>query len=168
MRKFIHTLLVFIIFIFAVSSYSKLTQFEATGEKRDSFSFEEVCKFYGINHLPLIEAPDMHRLDCMGKTIEVTEFCSEKFKTKNLLRGYTVSETKMVVCHRADVVKLSVTCDERDKEYCLSSKDGCMKLKTIFAKELELVHQSLIPSDDSEKQLNCYYSNDGDENLARL
>jgi len=149
--------------LFCHLSLAKVIQNDVTLSKKELFTYKDACEFMGHKESPLIEE-GLLELDCMGRKIQVSDFCQQKSKDPGLLRGFVDREEKKVVCQSGERVILGVLCDERDKKYCQTSENGCLQLKKIFAARLELVHHALLENKEGKK-VQCYFSNDSNNDL---
>ncbi len=139
-------------------------------EKEQSFDLKSVCEHSGVKNALLVDIKDAHRIDCMGKTVAVADFCSQKFKDKKdennlaLTKSYVGIATKRVYCQLGESVLVRLNCNEGHEGLCKSASTGCEKLGNSFASNLPLQDSTKIGD-----VLRCYFSaNDLDEfNLER-
>lgn len=134
-------------------------------QSEKTFTFEKVCKDLLQRESPLIDAASIGKLDCMGKTVEVIDFCKKEFPEEpGLARGLVDLESKKVKCQIASRVIMSYQCAGGDG-LCADKDIGCYLLKERFAANLKISHASILQGKDSSK-LNCYFSSSkGDEVL---
>lgn len=138
---------------------AKLTKYEVTNSKKRIFEFKEVCREMGHKNLIMVDSLSKSKVDCMGNFIKVSDFCAHKYKdSPYLLRGYVDIRKKKVVCHSGENVIVSVSCDKRDGKLCRKKKQGCEKLRSIFAKRHHEIHNSLVKNDSGQNILSCYFS----------
>ncbi len=151
--KLIITTLLFVFSGLALST--EPVKLDTTHPSIKNFELHEVCEAQGLKHILLAEAVGTSQVDCMGKTVGVTEFCKKKFpESKNLLRGF-INYQKMATCHFADNLILSIDC-EKFPNYCNNPKRGCRALKTIYAVTLDVDHSGKVFSDEGTR-LKCYF-----------
>jgi len=151
--------------IFSSLTFGKALEVRVLAEKEESFELKSVCEHAGVKDALLIDIKDSHRIDCMGRTVAVADFCSQKFKKPKenskiaLTKSYVGLATKRVYCQLGESVLVRLNCNEGHSALCKSAGNGCEKLKASFA--------SGLPLQDSRKigeVLRCYYSaNDLDE-----
>lgn len=109
---------------------------------------------------PLIEVVSGTILDCMGKKIQVGNFCEKKLATDPYyLRGYLDKETKEAVCVSGKKVLFKYQCVKlSDRELCSRpAEKSCLSIREKLAKRLDLVHSSFVKSEKGIKQLNCFF-----------
>ena len=127
---------------------------EVSHPQYKEFDYAEVCEAMGAKNSILNTAKSLTEIECFNKNYFIIDFCFKKFPMdKGLTRGYIDRHAKKVVCELSNSVMLSVSCDSRDLKYCFNPKEGCEKLRKIYAIRLEVAHYSML-----EKNLNCYYS----------
>ena len=127
---------------------------EVTSLGVTEFDFKEVCEELGVKDPVIITPVNGHSIECLNKKFSLTEFCHKKIPAdKPLARGYANKESRKVVCEMASKVMFSLSCDREHIKFCKNAKNGCEKLKKIFAYRLDLAHYSML-----EKALNCYFS----------
>lgn len=120
-----------------------------------TFTLKEFCQQM-VNHpAPLIEVKSIAVVDCMGKKVNVSDFCQQKMVTDPYyLRGYAKDDR--VECLSGKKVIFKYGCRKKDRLCAMKPDVACTELKTKLAYRLDLIHFSLI---DKEKyqQLNCFY-----------
>ncbi|MBP9681319.1 MAG: hypothetical protein KBD76_07935 [Bacteriovorax sp.] len=142
------------ILFLSLSLNAAVLKHERSSVVNKEFDYTEFCQTLGAKHSELISVKSMSEIECMNKSYEVLDFCLKKFpEDKWLTRGYVDQAKKKIICEMSKSVMVSVSCDKRDSLYCLNPKEGCEKLRKIFAHRLEIAHFSLL-----EKNLNCYFS----------
>ena len=123
-----------------------------TKSSREILDPKFVCSTLGKNRNLLVTPDPPARLDCMGQKLNLTHFCRHHFSgRKNLLRGFY--DSKRVVCQFGQAVFLSLKCDGKYKNQCLSPKKSCRKFNQIVAHDLILVKASLL----EREKLNCHF-----------
>lgn len=123
------------------------------------FDFKDVCSEFGHKDVLFVDSISTSTIDCMKVKINASDFCQKKLSDDPLyLRGYVDLKKRKVLCQKGYRVLLSLTCEDDHLYYCKkSSQYGCQQLQNIFAKNLELVHSSIILNGDIH-HLNCYFS----------
>lgn len=109
---------------------------------------------------PLIEAVSGTELDCMGKKIDVANFCDKEMAADPYyIRAYVDRESKEVVCHSGKKVLFKYQCVKlKDHRLCDSAaKVSCEMMKQKIAKRLDIVHSSITKNEKGIKELNCYF-----------
>lgn len=122
------------------------------------FSLKEACSKMGFKNLVIVEQVKQSAIDCMGKKLDVNDFCDKFSNQKNFTRGYIDSDARRVICEEATGVSLSVTCekDGAHEKVCISPEKSCHILKKLYARRLALIHSAFL--DIFPGQVNCYYS----------
>jgi hypothetical protein len=150
----------FVILFFQRASYGALSRFDVYGGEKLYHDLSQVCLEQLNRSSPIIDIIDHKTLDCMGERADVTEFCYQKNKTEEgYLRGYVDQKLKKVICQRAQRLIVQYRCVDRDLSvFCEEAARGCAKVKEIFAKNIPIIHQSLIERKSIRvKELNCYF-----------
>ena len=109
---------------------------------------------------PLIEIVSGTVIDCMGKKIDVGNFCDKEMAADPYyLRAYVDRESKEVVCHSGKKVLFKYQCVKLSDRILCDSKAqaSCQQMKQKLAKRLDLVHASIIKNEKGIKELNCYF-----------
>jgi hypothetical protein len=153
----VKSLFIFLFILSVPTSFSEVLKFDVSGYKRELFSYKEVCEEMGVKHLVMIEVLDPVHLDCMGKKVNVKNFCLKKVNNGNFIRGYINSKLSEVACEMGREAFVSIGCDKRDKHFCKNPIKGCEKLNRIFAHSHALNHYSFNEK-DVDNVLNCYFS----------
>jgi hypothetical protein len=137
--------------------FGKVLRVQDEGASFSYHPYKEVCAFFGKKDVLLADKLDARTIDCMGHEFKIEKFCVEKYaKDTSYTRARFDIADKNVTCHKSKAVILSILCDEKHKEYCKEPRQGCLKLKKVFARNHELVRASLLES--LPVQLKCYYS----------
>jgi hypothetical protein len=124
------------------------------------FSFKTVCEKMVTHEAPLIDAISGTELDCMGKKIEVGNFCDKELAADPYyLRAFIDKEKREVVCHSGKKVLFKYLCVKlSDKDLCnKEAKVSCTTIQKKLAKRLDMVHFSFTKNEKGIKQLNCYF-----------
>ncbi len=149
MLNFIVLVSFFPFLIFAQISKVKLME-----SKKIAFEPKEVCKDLKYRHLLLVEIVNSHQIDCMGKKVDVQNYCRKKFANNpKFSRGYVDKKSKKVICQMANAILLSLKCINNYKKLCLNHKKSCINLGKIFAYNLNMYH-SFISRD---RELQCHF-----------
>ncbi|MCP4912517.1 MAG: hypothetical protein GY909_05315 [Oligoflexia bacterium] len=144
-------------FVLSLGAWAKLLKHQITDRSRSIFTYHQVCMANGVKHLPLVSALNTYELDCMGKTVNVQEFCQNKFKDDpKLLRGFISKKLKEVVCEKGSMLEVSLSCDKKHLPFCKNPKMGCLNLKNIFAFNHKVEFVSFVKK-DVDDQLNCIF-----------
>lgn len=109
---------------------------------------------------PLIEVASGTELDCMGKKVQVGEFCEKELAADPYyLRGFVNKDKKEVVCVSGKKVLFKYQCVKlSDKKLCdANAKSACVFIQNKLAKRLDMVHSSFTQNDKGIKQLNCFF-----------
>lgn len=149
---------IFLILIFSLSSplCAEVLKFDITGYKRDLYTYKAVCQEMGHKNLLLVEPKNVMHMDCMGEVVNIRSFCQRVSPKETFLRGYINEKMKEVVCMHGKSAFLSIGCDKRDKVYCESPKEGCLRLNRIYAYSHQLEYHSFIEK-DVDNVLNCHF-----------
>lgn len=129
------------------------------GESIQSFELQTICKEMGHKENLIVEAKNSNQIDCMGRIVEIADFCEKKFPLEKdgqklfLTKASIGMATKRGYCERGEAVLLRLNCDSDHSSYCTSAKNGCEKLGKIFARQLPLEEARKI-----ESILRCFYS----------
>ncbi len=146
-----------------------------------SFTYEEACrlkidpkkiqdKLSLTDSSSMIDVLDINTLDCFGKKILVKKFCLERFpNNKRFTDSYIDKVKKKVICQFADQViaefnidlkqiKSSGKTSEKEKEREKIQKNYCLKLKEIYAFNLQMFESSILPE---ENRLKCHFTAKG-------
>lgn len=157
------SILILFIFLYTGAAWSKVIDHSVTGKRVEIYTLKEACQTLGHTELLLVDKKDRTHLDCMGTYEKVTTFCEKKFpKDKTLTRGYIDDTSNQVICERGANVTLKVACDKRDLPLCRRTKEGCEKLRKIFAVRHKLYRHTLVKFLKG-KALNCFYTSVEDE-----
>jgi len=143
--------------IYCCSSFAKIKEVIIIDPLERRFDFPRICRFKGIGQAPLIEIKNSLTLDCMGFSVKVNEFCEDKFKD-NLIKSFIDKKDKKVVCQTGKGARVKIICDKKHKKFCRSKLKGCESIHKIIAKDIPLIHSSVI-SENGQKSLNCYFLN---------
>ncbi len=151
-------------FFFVLSLQAAVLKHEVSNPQYKEFDYLEVCQAMGSKNTVLITPKSLTEIECLNKNYSIIDFCLKKFPMeKTLTRGYIDFHAKKAVCELSNSVMLSVSCDSRDLVYCFKPKEGCEKLRKIYAIGLEVAHYSML-----EKNINCYYSKPIGESLNEI
>ena len=108
----------------------------------------------GVENNLLESAIGMTDIDCTSRKISILEFCKKrKASRKSLIRGRVDSLDKTkAICEFAESVILRITCNDKFVD-CSKVESSCVKLKKVFAYDLEFHHSSV-----EKKILSCFYT----------
>lgn len=141
-------------------SFASVIQDDVATTDKVRFSFRTVCSKMVTHESPLIEVASGRELDCMGKKVNVGDFCfKEMAQDPYYLRAYIDSDSKEVVCHSGKKVLFKYLCTKlKDRPLCSGeAKASCVVIKDKLAKRLDMVHSSFTKNEKGIKQLNCYF-----------
>jgi hypothetical protein len=150
----------FLILIFSAFVHAHVIQDDVSVTERSSFSFAHVCSKMVTHEAPLIDAVSGTELDCMGKRVNVADFCEKEMAADPYyLRGSVSKTKKEVVCVSGKKVLFKYLCVKKtDAQYCGSSaKESCEVIQKKLARRLDMVHFSYTQNDKGIKQLNCFF-----------
>jgi hypothetical protein len=152
---------VIIAFLFVpVLSLAHIIQDDVSISERTRHSFKYTCSKSGFPDSPLIDYVSGTKLDCMGRKIEVGDFCEkEKVTDPYYLRAYVDKDKQEVVCVSGKKVLFKYLCVKAsDSSMCSSEAlKACTHIKGKLAKRLDLVHSSFVTNEKGIKQLNCFF-----------
>lgn len=129
-----------------------------TEKKRHSFKY--VCSKSGFSDSPLIDYVSGTKIDCMGRKVEVGDFCEKERATDPYyIRAYVDKDKQEVVCVSGKKVLFKYLCVKvSDVSMCSSeATKACSHVKGKLAKRLDLVHSSFVRNEKGIKQLNCFF-----------
>ena len=134
-----------------------VNQYQILNSHKKIFELKEVCALSGVKETPLLEIVGMKNIDCMGKMVNVFDFCSQQFaEHEEFLRG--IVEAKKVVCHFGQRAVVQVGCSKDDLAYCKDSLRGCAKVKRELARNLRLFHHGIAQNIQSKPtSLTCVF-----------
>jgi hypothetical protein len=152
--------MIFAILLLPLFAFSNVIQDDVSTTDKFRFSFKTVCQKMVTHETPLIEIVSGTVLDCMGKKVDVGNFCDKELAADPYyLRAYVDRESKEVVCHSGKKVLFKYQCVKlSDRVLCDSkAQASCQQMKQKLAKRLDLVHASIIKNEKGIKELNCYF-----------
>lgn len=152
--------MIFAILLLPLFAFSNVIQDDVSTTDKIRFSFKTVCQKMVTHETPLIEIVSGTVIDCMGKKIEVGNFCDKEMAADPYyLRAYVDRESKEVVCHSGKKVLFKYQCVKLSDRILCDSKAqaSCQQMKQKLAKRLDLVHASIIKNEKGIKELNCYF-----------
>lgn len=141
-------------FIFPANVHSKVIEYKNYILKENKYSLTEVCKSLTKRDSPLIDIDSISHINCMGKSLDVSVFCSDKEITNPYFtKAFISKKDKKVVCQSAKRVIVKYECSKEDfDKYCKDKELGCFLIKEKMAKRLSLAHSGL-----EKKILSCYF-----------
>lgn len=148
------------IFLYPLFVFSHVIQDDVSVTDRSRFTFGSVCKKMVTHESPLIEVVSGTELDCMGKKVNVADFCyKELAHDPYYLRGSIDKKSQEVICLSGKKVLFKYLCVKgKDKELCaMPAKLACEYIRGKLARRLDIVHSSFTQNPKSIKQLNCYF-----------
>jgi hypothetical protein len=149
-----------IFYFFSTSTFSHIIQDKISVVEKKNFSFKYVCDKSFSTDSPLIEALSSIQLDCMGRKINVSDYCEKEFLDHPYyLRAYIDRNKNEVICLMGKRVLIKFVCAKlKDQKFCsMSPQNACLEIRKKLAKSLNIVHASFIKNEKSLKQLNCFY-----------
>ena len=152
--------MIFAILLLPLFAFSNVIQDDVSTTDKIRFSFKTVCQKMVTHESPLIEIVSGTIIDCMGKKVEVGNFCDKELAADPYyLRAYVDRESKEVVCHSGKKVLFKYQCVKlSDRILCeAKAQASCNQMKQKLAKRLDLVHASIIKNEKGIKELNCYF-----------
>ncbi len=152
--------MIFALILFPILSFANILQDDVAVTDKIRHSFKAVCTKMVTHEAPLIEIVSGTQLDCMGKKINVADFCDKESVTDPYyLRAYIDAATKEVVCVSGKKVLFKYQCVKlSDKNLCAQdAKVSCAFIQEKLAKRLDMVHSSIVKNEKGIKQLNCFF-----------
>lgn len=141
-------------------SYAGVVRDEVAITDKVNFSWKTVCSKMVTHETPLIEAVSGTEIDCMGKKVNVSDFCfRELAQDPYYLRAFVREESKEVVCESGKKVNFKYQCVKlTDRRLCSqTSQKACAEIRVKLARRLDIVHHSFTNNDKGIKELNCYF-----------
>ncbi len=151
--------MVFFLFLISIS-YAGVIKDDVSVIDRVLFSWKAVCTKMVSFDSPLIEPVSGTEIDCMGKKVNVTDFCEKEMaQDPYFLRGYVNEASKEVVCQSGKKVIFKYQCVRlADKRICGQTAEiSCKEIRQKLARRLDIVHQSFTKNEKGIKELNCYF-----------
>ena len=152
--------MIFAILLLPLFAFSNVIQDDVSTTDKIRFSFKTVCQKMVTHETPLIEIVSGTVIDCMGKKVDVGNFCDKEMAADPYyIRAYVDRESKEVVCHSGKKVLFKYQCVKLSDRILCDSKAqaSCQQMKQKLAKRLDLVHASIIKNEKGIKELNCYF-----------
>jgi hypothetical protein len=152
--------MIFAILLLPLFAFSNVIQDDVSTTDKFRFPFKTVCQKMVTHESPLIEIVSGTVIDCMGKKVDVGNFCDKEMAADPYyLRAYVDRESKEVVCHSGKKVLFKYQCVKLSDRILCDSKAqaSCQQMKQKLAKRLDLVHASIIKNEKGIKELNCYF-----------
>jgi len=152
--------MIFALLFLPLFSFAHIVQDDVAIIEKNRHSFKYVCSKSGHPDSPLIDVVSGTQLDCMGKKIEVADFCDKELAADPYyLRGYVDKTKQEVVCVTGKKVLFKYQCVKlNDKAMCSSEpKKACLFIQKKLARRLDLVHSAFVTTEKGIKQLDCFF-----------
>jgi hypothetical protein len=152
--------MVFAILLLPLISFAHIIQDDVAVVEKSRHSFKSACSKMGYVDSPLIEIVSGSKLDCMGRKIDVGDFCYKELAADPYyLRGYIDKNANEVVCVSGKKVLFKYLCVKLgDKALCSQKAEAsCAFIQKKLARRLDLVHSSFVDNEKGIKQLNCFF-----------
>lgn len=146
--------------LFISLAHSGVVRDDVAISDKVSFSWKSVCSRMVSHESPLIEPVSGTEIDCMGKKVNVSDFCEKELaQDPYYLRGYVKEATKEVVCQSGKRVSFKYQCVRlADKKFCgQTAKASCSEIRQKLARRLDIVHYSFTRNAKGIRELNCYF-----------
>jgi len=144
-------------------AFGHIIQDDVSVSDKSRHSLKQVCTKMGHVEAPLIDVVSGTQIDCMGKKVDVGEFCDKELAADPYyLRAYIDREKNEVVCVSGKKVLFKYLCVKlSDKAMCSQeAKVSCAYIQKKLAKRLEMIHASFVNNEKGIKQLNCFFDSD--------
>lgn len=141
-------------------AFGHIIQDDVSVTEKSRHSLKQVCTKMGHTESPLIDIISGTQIDCMGRKVEVGEFCDKELAADPYyLRAYIDREKNEVVCVTGKKVIFKYLCVKlSDKAMCSGeAKTACTFIQKKLAKRLDMVHSSFVRNEKGIKQLNCFF-----------
>lgn len=141
-------------------AFANVVQDDVAILEKTRHSFKTVCIKMGFPDSPLIEPATGTKLDCMGRKVEVADFCDkEHAKDPYFIRGLIDQTKHEVVCVSGKKVIFKYQCVKMsDRALCSQdAKFACGYIQKKLARRLDIVHSSFVNNEKGIKQLNCFF-----------
>lgn len=152
--------MIFALILFPLLSFAHIIQDDVSVVDRFRHSFKYACAKSGYPDSPLIEVVTGTKLDCMGRKIEVADFCDKELAADPyFIRAHIDKDKQEVVCVTGKKVLFKYLCVKlSDKALCSQTPDNaCKYIRTKLARRLNIVHSAFVNNEKGIKQLNCFY-----------
>ena len=156
-----------IIIILALASHSVFCRVDPNfklvheGRMLKKYSLKEACEKHFNESFILTSVENNSQLNCMGKVFNPRSLCSGEKMLNSLFTRALISENKnSVICEYATSAKVNLNCGHLliKKECAISAISACQKIKSHYARDLELIHAAKLNNNNS-KLLDCHFSN---------
>ena len=144
-------------------AFAHIIQDDVSVTDKFRHSLKQVCTKMGYVDSPLIDIVSGTQIDCMGRKVEVGEFCDKELAADPYyLRAFIDREKNEVVCVTGKKVLLKYLCVKlSDKAMCSQdAKVSCAYIQKKLAKRLNMIHSSFVNNEKGIKQLNCFFDSD--------
>jgi ribosomal protein S17E len=150
-----------VVLLYLISlSYAGVVKDDVSVSDRVTFSWKSVCSKMVTHEAPLIEPVSGTEIDCMGKTVNVSDFCEKEMAhDPYFLRGYVREDSQEVICQSGKKVIFKYQCVRlADKRICSQLAEvSCKEIRNKLARRLDIVHHSFTKNEKGIKELNCYF-----------
>jgi hypothetical protein len=160
--------IVLVLLTISLGLQAKILEYKRQAPESSAHDLKKVCySELGIS-TPLVGAPNMNQVDCMGKRVWARSYCDKISQADPYwIRGYVDKEDEKVICESARKVKIVYSC-ESDDGICMSADIGCGFLQDTFAKRLNIDYAAFRRNLDGQKVLDCYYGPKKLRDLSKL
>lgn len=154
-HKHFKGLLIPLVVLYSFTSSAKIKEIKTISPIDRTYEYSRICSHKGIHPSPIVEVKNSITLDCMGFSVKINDFCQEKSKG-SLIKSFIDTKNKKVVCQTGKGAKLKIICDKKHGHFCHSKLKGCKNIHKFIAKEIPLVHSSIL-MENGVRTLNCYF-----------
>jgi hypothetical protein len=152
--------MIFAILLSPILAFAHIVQDDVSIQGKFRHSFKNVCIKMGHPDSPLVEVASGSTLDCMGRKIDIVEFCDKELaQDPYFIRAYIDQDKQEVICVTGTKVLFKYQCVKlTDKALCSKeAKFSCAYIQKKLARRLDMVHSSFTSNEKGIKQLNCYF-----------
>lgn len=152
--------MIFAFLFLPLISFAHIVQDDVAVIEKSRHSYKYVCTKSGYPDSPLIDAVSGTVLDCMGKKIEVADFCDKELAADPYyLRAFIDKDKEEVVCVTGKKVFFKYQCVKlSDQKMCSQDpKKACEFIQKKLARRLDMVHSSFVRNEKGIKELNCFF-----------
>lgn len=152
--------MIFVFLLLPFISFAHVLQDDVAIVEKTNHSFKNACTKMGYPDSPLIEIVTNTKLDCMGKKIDVGDFCDKELAADPYyIRAYIDVKANEIVCVSGKKVLFKYLCTKyKDRSLCGgNARKSCEYIQHKLARRLDMVHSSIINTEKGPKQLNCFF-----------